>query len=76
MPYRVRPFRAANSKQHEPEQIHGLYRRFACGERELFPAWIESGLYGFATASAFIDIGTPESYAAADLFFGHLGHAA
>ena len=45
-------------------------------ERELFPTWIAGGLYGFATASAFIDIGTPESYAAADLFFGCLGHAA
>ena len=29
-------------------------------ERELFPTWIAGGLYGFATASAFIDIGTPE----------------
>lgn len=38
-------------------------------ERDVFPSWIGRGLYGCATSSAFIDIGTPESYAAADRFF-------
>jgi len=38
-------------------------------ERDMFPSWIAGSLYGFAASSAFIDIGTPESYAAADRFF-------
>ena len=38
-------------------------------ERDVYPNRIARGLYGFATSSAFIDIGTPESYAAADRFF-------
>ncbi len=38
-------------------------------EREMFPAWISSGLRGFRCVGPFIDIGTPESYAAAPEFF-------
>jgi len=38
-------------------------------EREMFPAWIGRGLYGYKSQGRFLDIGTPESYAAADLFF-------
>lgn len=39
-------------------------------EREVFPAWLASGgLYGVVGDEPFIDIGTPESYAAAD---GHV----
>ena len=38
-------------------------------ERELFPNWIETGLYGYRTQGQFIDIGTPESYALAEQFF-------
>jgi D-glycero-alpha-D-manno-heptose 1-phosphate guanylyltransferase len=38
-------------------------------EREAFPAWIARGLRGFPCAGAFLDIGTPESYAAAEAFF-------
>lgn len=38
-------------------------------ERELFPNWIERGLYGYPTQGQFIDIGTPESYALAEKFF-------
>jgi D-glycero-alpha-D-manno-heptose 1-phosphate guanylyltransferase len=41
-------------------------------ERDLYPNWIGRGLYGCATASEFIDIGTPESYAVADRFFHSL----
>ena len=32
-------------------------------EREMFPQWIERGLIVWKTPGAFIDIGTPESYA-------------
>ena len=38
-------------------------------ERELFPFLISKGLYGFENESAFIDIGTTESYALAEDFF-------
>lgn len=38
-------------------------------EREMFPTWISSGLLGFRCVGPFIDIGTPESYAAAQKFF-------
>jgi len=38
-------------------------------ERTMFPAWIREGLYGYQCAGSFLDIGTPESYAAADRFF-------
>ncbi|HEY1684468.1 MAG TPA: sugar phosphate nucleotidyltransferase [Tepidisphaeraceae bacterium] len=38
-------------------------------EREIFPLWIGHGLYGHATLAPFIDIGTPESYMAAENFF-------
>jgi len=42
-------------------------------EREVFPAWIGQGLYGHAQGGRFLDIGTPESYAAAQDFFGGSG---
>jgi NDP-sugar pyrophosphorylase family protein len=38
-------------------------------EREMFPLWIGEGLFGFRCTGAFLDIGTPESYAAAEAFF-------
>lgn len=38
-------------------------------EREVFPAWVGRGLYGFQTEARFLDIGTPEAYASAELFF-------
>jgi NDP-sugar pyrophosphorylase family protein len=38
-------------------------------EREMFPAWIGRGLYGYPGADRFLDIGTPESYAQADAYF-------
>jgi len=31
-------------------------------ERELFPAWVGHGLYGFEFDGEFVDIGTPEDY--------------
>ena len=38
-------------------------------EREVFPAWVGRGLRAFPTHGRFLDIGTPESYAAAQRFF-------
>jgi NDP-sugar pyrophosphorylase family protein len=38
-------------------------------EKEMFPAWIEQGLYGYQSEGRFLDIGTPESYALAETFF-------
>ena len=38
-------------------------------EREVFPAWIGRGLYGYRSEARFLDIGTPEAYAVAEQFF-------
>jgi NDP-sugar pyrophosphorylase family protein len=35
-------------------------------EREMFPAWVGEGFFGHLTEGRFLDIGTPESYAAAE----------
>jgi NDP-sugar pyrophosphorylase family protein len=43
--------------------------RNASLERGLFPALIGAGFFAFRGGSGFIDIGTPESYAAAGRFF-------
>lgn len=45
-----------------PEQTISL-------EREVFPRWLITGMAGYQTGGAFIDIGTPESYRAAEAFF-------
>jgi len=42
-------------------------------EKEVLPAWIGRGLYGVKGRGKFIDIGTPESYAEAEAFFGGRG---
>ncbi len=42
-------------------------------ERQMFPLWINKGLYGYKTKSQFIDIGTPETYMAAETFFRRTG---
>jgi histidinol-phosphate phosphatase family protein len=39
-------------------------------EREVFPAWIGRGLFGCMGNGQFLDIGTPESYASAEAYFG------
>lgn len=45
-------------------------------EREMFPAWRQRGqLHGFCGGGAFLDIGTPESYRAAEAFFTQDGLA-
>ncbi len=41
-------------------------------EREAFPTWIARGLRGFPNTGPFLDIGTPESYAAAEHFFAQM----
>jgi NDP-sugar pyrophosphorylase family protein len=38
-------------------------------EREVFPAWIGQGLYGYPAGGRFLDIGTPASFAQAEAFF-------
>ena len=38
-------------------------------ERDMFPAWIGRGLYGYRSEGRFLDIGTPEAYAVAEQFF-------
>ena len=38
-------------------------------EKEVFPAWFGHGLYGYPVRGRFLDIGTPESFAAAEAFF-------
>jgi NDP-sugar pyrophosphorylase family protein len=38
-------------------------------EREMFPAWISQGLYGYRHTRRFLDIGTPEAYATTEQFF-------
>jgi NDP-sugar pyrophosphorylase family protein len=38
-------------------------------ERDVFPAWVGRGLWAMPTRGRFLDIGTPESYAAAQGFF-------
>lgn len=46
-------------------------------ERDVFPAWIGRGLFGCPAGGRFLDIGTPESYAAAEEFFANIKpHAA
>jgi NDP-sugar pyrophosphorylase family protein len=41
-------------------------------ERELFPSLVGKGLFGYQCKGSFIDIGTPESYAASEKFFGKI----
>jgi D-glycero-alpha-D-manno-heptose 1-phosphate guanylyltransferase len=38
-------------------------------ERDLMPLFIRKGVHGFVTKGKFIDMGTPESYSAANFFF-------
>lgn len=42
-------------------------------ETEVFPALVGRGLYGVTGEGPFLDIGTPEAYAAAGEFLGQLG---
>lgn len=42
-------------------------------ETEVFPGLVGRGLYGHIAAGSFLDIGTPESYAAAESFLSGIG---
>jgi len=39
-------------------------------ERQLLPSWLSGRIFGYRTQGPFIDIGTPESHASAEEFFG------
>ena len=41
-------------------------------EINVFPSWIAHELYGYQGCNRFIDIGTPDSYAAADDFLNSI----
>jgi D-glycero-alpha-D-manno-heptose 1-phosphate guanylyltransferase len=41
-------------------------------EREIFPVWVEQGLFAFEAEGPFLDIGLPETYAQASHFFEEL----
>ncbi len=44
-------------------------------EADLFPQWIQQGVYGYCSQGKFLDIGTPESYPlATDLFSSYSNH--
>jgi len=45
-------------------------------EREVFPRWIGRDLYGYVSAGPFLDIGTPDDFAAAESFFAGLNGSA
>jgi NDP-sugar pyrophosphorylase family protein len=38
-------------------------------ERQVFTSWIDKGLFAYFSHGRFLDIGTPESYGAAEHFF-------
>ncbi|NLC70793.1 MAG: galactokinase, partial [Desulfuromonadaceae bacterium] len=38
-------------------------------ERDVFPAFLRKGLFGFQSKARFLDIGTPQSYQSASRFF-------
>jgi len=44
-------------------------------ERDAFPRWIGQGIFGYPVQGRFLDIGTPESFAAAEAFFAQAGKA-
>lgn len=44
-------------------------KRFVSLEKEIFPSLIGKNLYGFKNAGKFLDIGTPDDFANAGLFF-------
>ena len=41
-------------------------------EREIFPVWVEQGLFAYQAEGPFLDIGLPETYAQASQFFEEL----
>ncbi len=52
------------------ERIASVSEGRTCSlEKQIFPGWIEQGIYAMKTDGGFIDIGTPESYREAGAFF-------
>jgi len=52
------------------EVILGIPEQFPVSlERDIFPKWVGSGLYGYPKGREFFDIGTPDSYAQAEVIF-------
>lgn len=41
-------------------------------EKEVFPAWIGTGFYGYRSNCRFLDIGTPATYSRTDKFFADI----
>jgi D-glycero-alpha-D-manno-heptose 1-phosphate guanylyltransferase len=54
------------------ELLLGLPKGESSLERDGFPRWLAGGLGGYRTEAPFLDIGTPESLAEAEAFFGGL----
>ena len=53
--------------------IQKIQKKTPCSlEYDFFPAMIDKSIYGYETAGNFIDIGTPKSYAQAEIFFKQL----
>ena len=53
--------------------IHKIPKKTPCSlEYDFFPSMIGKSIYGYETAGNFIDIGTPKSYAQAEVFFKQL----
>lgn len=42
---------------------------FVSLEKDMFPGWIGQGLYSYRSRGRFLDIGTPEGYSKAEIFF-------
>ena len=51
--------------------IQKISKKYPCSlEYDFFPKMVGRGICGYETKGKFIDIGTPESYSKAKLFFG------
>ncbi len=53
--------------------IHDIHTgRQVSLEKEMFPKWIDRGIHAFLRTDGFIDIGTPNDYSKAELFFSRI----
>src|SRR6266581_3594253 len=51
------------------EMIQSIPQAISSLEKDIFPSWVGCGLSGYMSLGRFIDIGTPEDFAAAENFF-------
>ncbi len=52
------------------ELLSGIPARYPVSlERDIFPKWMGAGLFGYPKGQEFFDIGTPDSYANAEVIF-------